>query len=67
MSQIRYQLPRYRPLHEQDVQRVHDQSMRILGELGIAFYDAGARQILDRFSARMARASMATWSISVKT
>ncbi|HNP72462.1 MAG TPA: trimethylamine methyltransferase family protein, partial [Kouleothrix sp.] len=46
MRPISYDLPVYELLRPEGVQRVHDMSMRILGELGIDFYDEEARQIL---------------------
>ena len=35
MQQIDYQIPRYNLLPESGVQRIHDESMRILRDLGI--------------------------------
>jgi trimethylamine--corrinoid protein Co-methyltransferase len=46
MEQIEYHTPRYLLIDKQAIQRIHDMSMRILGELGIDFYDAEAREIL---------------------
>ncbi len=46
MQQIRFDLPRYELLPSSSLQRIHDHSMRILGELGIDFYDDEARAIL---------------------
>ncbi|MCL4861479.1 MAG: trimethylamine methyltransferase family protein [Caldilineaceae bacterium] len=46
MQPIRYQTPRYQLLERAALQRIHDQSMKILGELGIDFYDEEARAIL---------------------
>lgn len=39
MSQIQYQVPPYRLLPETGLQRIHDESMRILRDLGIDMYD----------------------------
>ncbi len=46
MQQITYRVPRYNLLDAQAIQRIHDQSMKILGELGIDFYDEEVRAIL---------------------
>mgnify|MGYP000277147518 CR=1 FL=1 len=39
MQQITYQTPRYELVDRAALQRIHDQSMKVLGELGIDFYD----------------------------
>lgn len=46
IRQITYDLPIYELLSAEGVQRINDMSMRILGELGIDFYDEEARDIL---------------------
>jgi trimethylamine--corrinoid protein Co-methyltransferase len=46
MRPISYDLPVYKLLSEEGEQRLHDASMRILGEFGIDFYDDEARAIL---------------------
>jgi trimethylamine---corrinoid protein Co-methyltransferase len=46
MQQITYQMPRYELVERAALQRIHDQSMKILGELGIDFYDEEVRAIL---------------------
>lgn len=46
MQQITYNVPRYHMINAQAIQRIHDQSMKILGELGIDFYDEEVRDIL---------------------
>ncbi|NJN84419.1 MAG: trimethylamine methyltransferase family protein [Caldilineaceae bacterium] len=53
MRPLDYRLPRFDPVSAADVQRVHDMSMRIVGELGIAFYDEEAREILSSHGARV--------------
>jgi trimethylamine--corrinoid protein Co-methyltransferase len=45
-SQITYDLPLYELLNPAGVQRIHDASMRILGEFGIDFYDEECRAVL---------------------
>jgi trimethylamine---corrinoid protein Co-methyltransferase len=46
MQPITYGVPRYDVLDRAGIQRIHDQSMRILRELGIDFYDEEVRAIL---------------------
>jgi trimethylamine--corrinoid protein Co-methyltransferase len=46
MQPITYGVPRYDLLDRAGIQRIHDQSMRILSELGIDFYDEEVRAIL---------------------
>jgi trimethylamine--corrinoid protein Co-methyltransferase len=46
MQPITYQTPRYELVQREALQRIHDQSMKILGELGIDFYDEEVRAIL---------------------
>lgn len=46
MQPITYQTPRYQLVERGALQRIHDQSMKILGELGIDFYDEEVRAIL---------------------
>ena len=50
---IRYDLPVYDMLSVESVQRLHDASMRILSEFGIAFYDEEARSLLKSHGARV--------------
>jgi trimethylamine--corrinoid protein Co-methyltransferase len=51
MKQVEYQTPRYLLVDSQAIQRIHDMSMRILGELGINFYDDEVREILSAHGA----------------
>jgi trimethylamine--corrinoid protein Co-methyltransferase len=51
MKQVEYQTPRYLLVDSQAIQRIHDMSMRILGELGIDFYDDEVREILSAHGA----------------
>jgi trimethylamine--corrinoid protein Co-methyltransferase len=53
MQQVEYAVPRYEPLPPEGLQRIHDESMRILRELGIDFYDAEARAILKAHGAKV--------------
>jgi len=53
MQPLRHHLPRFETLDEAGVQRIHDASMRILGELGIDFYDDEAKEILASHGARV--------------
>lgn len=53
MQQIEYGVPRYEPLPPAALQRIHDASMRILGELGIDFYDEDARSVLRAHGAKV--------------
>lgn len=46
MKQARHDLPLYDLLDSQAVQRIHDKSMEILSEVGIAFYDEESIAIL---------------------
>jgi trimethylamine--corrinoid protein Co-methyltransferase len=46
MQQITYEVPRYNLIDSRAIRRIHDQSMKILGELGIDFYDQEVRDIL---------------------
>ncbi|MFN0172043.1 MAG: trimethylamine methyltransferase family protein [Bryobacteraceae bacterium] len=50
---ISYDLPVYDLLSGDSVQRLHQSSMRILSEFGIAFYDDEARSILKAHGARV--------------
>ncbi len=50
--QIEYQLAPLALLREDAVQQVHDASMHILSQLGIAFYDEECREILAAHGAR---------------
>jgi trimethylamine--corrinoid protein Co-methyltransferase len=52
-SRITYNLPVYDLLSGDAVHRLHDASMRILSEFGIAFYDDEARSILKSHGARV--------------
>lgn len=51
--QIEHNLPPYEILNADSVQLIHDKSMHILSELGIAFYDEEAREILAAHGARV--------------
>ncbi len=46
MAPITYNLPVYELLNEEGLERLHQASLRILGEFGIDFYDEEARSIL---------------------
>jgi trimethylamine--corrinoid protein Co-methyltransferase len=46
MEQITYAVPRFDLIDPQAIQRIHEQSMKVLSELGIDFYDEEARAIL---------------------
>jgi trimethylamine--corrinoid protein Co-methyltransferase len=52
-SRITYNLPVYDLLSDDSLQRLHEASMRILSEFGIAFYDDEARSILKAHGARV--------------
>ncbi|MEZ4557212.1 MAG: trimethylamine methyltransferase family protein [Caldilineaceae bacterium] len=52
-AQITYNIPRAEVATPADLQRIHDMSMRVLNELGIAFYDAEALEILAGHGARV--------------
>jgi trimethylamine--corrinoid protein Co-methyltransferase len=53
MQQITYNMPPYSLLSEDSVRLIHDRSMQILAELGIAFYDEECREILASHGARV--------------
>jgi len=53
MQQITYNVPRYDLVNSAGIQRIHDESMRILRELGIDMYDAEARAILQKHGAKV--------------
>ncbi len=53
MQQITYTVPRYNLIDAQAIQRIHEQSMKILGELGIDFYDDEVRDILAAHGVRI--------------
>jgi len=53
MQQIDYQVPRYNLLHSQGIQRVHNESMRILRDLGIAMYDDQVQSIFAQHGAKV--------------
>jgi trimethylamine--corrinoid protein Co-methyltransferase len=53
VPQITYHIPRFTLADEANVARIHDASMHILSTLGIAFYDAEAREILAAHGARV--------------
>jgi trimethylamine--corrinoid protein Co-methyltransferase len=53
MEQIAYQVPRFDLIDRAATQRIHDQSMRILSELGIAFYDEEALRIFKAHGAKV--------------
>lgn len=53
MSPIRYDLPLYEVLGEEGIERLHQASLRILSEFGIAFYDEETRGILRNHGARV--------------
>ena len=52
-AQITYNIPRAEVATPADLQRIHDMSMRVLNELGIAFYDAEVLEILAGHGARV--------------
>jgi trimethylamine--corrinoid protein Co-methyltransferase len=53
MSPIRYDLPLYEVLNAEGIERLHQSSLRILTEFGIAFYDEESRGILRHHGARV--------------
>jgi len=53
MSAIQYSLPVCQFLAEEEVERIHQASMRILSEFGIAFYDEESRSILGKHGAKV--------------
>jgi trimethylamine--corrinoid protein Co-methyltransferase len=53
MSPISYRLPVYDLLKEEEIERIHQASMRILSEFGIAFYDEESRSILKEHGAKV--------------
>ncbi len=53
MQQIVHSAPRFELLEASGLQRIHDESMRILRDLGIDFYDEEARAILGAHGARV--------------
>src|SRR5438552_1141548 len=53
MSPITYRLPVYNLLDEEGLERLHQASMRILSEFGIAFYDEESRSILKDHGAKV--------------
>jgi len=54
MEQLQYNnIPPFELNSPENIQQVHDISMRILSELGIAFYDEEAREILASHGARV--------------
>src|ERR1700741_4416840 len=53
MAPIPYCLPVYQLLAEEEVERIHQASMRILSEFGIAFYDEESRSILKEQGAKV--------------
>jgi trimethylamine--corrinoid protein Co-methyltransferase len=55
MQQIDYQIPRYDIASPAAIQKIHDESMRILRTLGIDMYDEEACNIFERHGARVVR------------
>src|SRR5258706_3971257 len=53
MSPISYSPPIYNLLAEEGIERLHQASMRILSEFGIAFYDEESRTILKTHGVRL--------------
>lgn len=53
MSPIQYGLPIYSLVSEEGIERLHQASMRILSEFGIAFYDEESRSILKAHGVRL--------------
>jgi trimethylamine--corrinoid protein Co-methyltransferase len=53
MKPITYQLPIYELLDEEELERLHQASMRILAEFGIDFYDEEVRAILKSHGAEV--------------
>ncbi|MEM7530647.1 MAG: trimethylamine methyltransferase family protein [Chloroflexota bacterium] len=58
VPQLTYNLPRFEPSSPENIQRIHDMSMRILSELGIAFYDDECCEILASHGARVEEGSI---------
>lgn len=53
MQQIDYQVPRFDLINNQSIQRIHDESMRILRDLGIDMYDEEVRTIFKQHGAKV--------------
>ncbi|MEZ4866708.1 MAG: trimethylamine methyltransferase family protein [Caldilineaceae bacterium] len=53
MEQITYHVPRYDLISQAAIQRIHDESMRILRELGIDMYDEEVRTIFKAHGAKV--------------
>ena len=53
MHQLEYQVPPYLVIDDAAIQQIHHAAMRILSELGIAFYDAEVLEILAGHGARV--------------
>jgi trimethylamine--corrinoid protein Co-methyltransferase len=53
MSPITYNLPLFEMIPPEGIERLHQASMRILSEFGIAFYDEEARSILRSHGAKV--------------
>src|SRR5438093_11119068 len=53
MSPITYGLPVYGLLNEDEIEHLHQASMLILSEFGIAFYDEASRSILKEHGAKV--------------
>lgn len=53
MQQITYAMPPYNLVDSAGIQRIHDQSMRILRELGIDMYDDEVRSIFKQHGAKV--------------
>lgn len=53
MHQLVHHAPRFELLEKAGLQRIHDESMRILRDLGIDFYDEEARAILAAHGAKV--------------
>ncbi len=58
MQQIEYHVPRYELLGAAAVQKIHDESMRILSKLGIDMYDEEVCDIFEQHGAKVVRGSV---------
>jgi len=58
MQQIEYQVPRYEVAPLSAIQKIHDESMRILSELGIDMYDEEVCDIFEAHGAKVVRGTI---------
>lgn len=58
MQQIEYQVPRYEIASPAAIQKIHDESMRILRDLGIDMYDEEVCDIFEAHGAKVVRGTI---------